>query len=322
MLTNEQLRTLENLAVAYDEWLIVERGVPEASPWLYWKKVGPREYLYQQTVRTGPQSSLGPRGADTESLYAEYQARLERRREALARAKGVAGRIDEIGRVYRSLRLPLLDPVAGEILRRADVAALLGNALLVIGTNAMGAYELEAQERFATGLDATEDFDLTWAAEPRMALALGSSRTPVLDLLKEVDDTFTVNAERSFQVRNAKAYEVDILCAPSVVSGYPSTERIRPSELPEQEWLLKGKPVSQVLCDRSGRAARIVAPDPRWMALHKLWLAGKPGRNARKVAKDRGQGLALLDAIRTRMPHYPIDAAFTEALPPELRQYL
>jgi len=31
---------------------------------------------------------------------------------------------------------------------------------------------------------------------------------------------------------------------------------------------------------RDGEAARMVVPDPRWFALHKLWMAKKPERNA------------------------------------------
>ena len=57
------------------------------------------------------------------------------------------------------------------------------------------------------------------------------------------------------------------------------------------------------------------------MALHKLWLAEKDTRNPLKRDKDRKQGLALLDVVRARMPHYPIDAAFESALPAELAPY-
>jgi hypothetical protein len=88
--------------------------------------------------------------------------------------------------------------------------------------------------------------------------------------------------------------------------------------LPEQEWLLLGRPIDQVVPCRDGTPARIVAPDPRWFALHKLWLAAKPGRHPLKRPKDRKQGLALLDAIAEAMPHYPLDDSFVAGLPPEL----
>lgn len=48
---------------------------------------------------------------------------------------------------------------------------------------------------------------------------------------------------------------------------------------------------------RDGGAARLIVPDPRYFALHKLWLAEKPGRSATKAPKDRSQGLLVLDAL-------------------------
>src|SRR3546814_8098172 len=73
----------------------------------------------------------------------------------------------------------------------------------------------------------------------------------VWDLLKAVDATFTVNTERSFQARNAKAYEVEILAAPSRAANMARTDRPQPIPLPEQEWLLEGRPVDQVQIGRA-----------------------------------------------------------------------
>jgi hypothetical protein len=95
-------------------------------------------------------------------------------------------------------------------------------------------------------------------------------------------------------------------------------ERPLPIPLPEQEWLLPGRRVDQVVPCRDGSAARLVVPDPRWFALHKLWLAKKPARNPLKRGKDRAQGIALLDAVAAAMPHYPLDADFVRSLPEAL----
>ena len=116
----------------------------------------------------------------------------------------------------------------------------------------------------------------------------------------------------------SKANFVEILLAPSVASSYPKLERLQPVALPEQEWLLLGTRVDQVVCGRDATPARIVAPDPRYFALQKLWLAEKPTRNPLKRPKDRRQGEALLKTIASSMPHYRLDDAFGAALPVEL----
>jgi hypothetical protein len=223
--------------------------------------------------------------------------------------------VSEIGRMARPLRLPMLSSPAGDLLREMDKRGLLDGTLLVVGTNCLPAYSLEAGGTIADAPDETEDFDIAWIAEQR------ADEARLWAALKAADPTFTVNSEREFQARNAKAYEVELLVAPSRAATMDGRERPRPVPLPEQEWLLPGRRIDQVVPCRDGTAARLVVPDPRWFALHKLWLSEKPARNPLKRPKDRKQGLALLDAVAEAMPHYPLDKDFMAELPAELLPY-
>jgi hypothetical protein len=318
LFNDEQLRLAANLRQYYESWRDSERALDEYAGYLGWKTVAGRQYLYRTDSR-GQGTSLGPRSSVTEEQLSEFQ------RGRLAAEERVRAHSDQLkvaGAMYRTLRLPAIASAAAPILREADRRGLLGDALLVVGTSAIVAYEFEAGERFASGMDATEDFDLAWAAAPDESVVVaGRLQAPLLSLLKAVDSTYVVNSERPFQARNRNAYEVEILAAPSVMATYPRAEPLRPVPLPEQEWLLRGRRVDQVVCGRDGTPARVVAPDPRWFALHKCWLADKPTRNRLKSTKDRRQGDAVLRAVRERMPHYPMDAAFIRELPSELAAY-
>jgi hypothetical protein len=75
-----------------------------------------------------------------------------------------------------------------------------------------------------------------------------------------------------------------------------------------------------VIC-RDASPARIVAPDPRWFALQKLWMSGQAKRNPLKRGKDKRQAVALLDAVHIAMPQYPMDEAFEAQLPPPLAPF-
>jgi hypothetical protein len=138
-------------------------------------------------------------------------------------------------------------------------------------------------------------------------------------MLKAADPTFTVNSERGFQARNRAAFEVEILAAPSRAKGFARADQPRPVPMPEQEWLLRGTQVDHIVVCRDASPARIVAPDPRWFALQKLWLSKKRGRNPLKRPKDERQGTALLDAVDRAMPRFPLDSAFEDGLPEELQ---
>ncbi len=311
-LSNEQLRLIENLSVAYDEWISAEQTLFQFGGRLAWKTVDGSDHLYRVTDRAGNAKYLGPRDAATEALAA---TELPAREDAKNRSKSIKARFTELAAQYRALRLPRIADAAARVLVECDRRGLLGSAVLVVGTNAMAAYELEAMDRFATGLGATEDCDLTWCGQDGLSLA---TTMPLFDAMKSVDRTYTVNAEKPFQVRNQMAYEVEFLLPQSRVQSFPRQERIRPIPLPEQDWLVLGHPVNQVVTSQRGIVARLVVPDPRYFALHKSWLAEKPERNPRKKGKDRQQAEALWASIKMHMPLYPIDDKFAAEIPGEL----
>jgi hypothetical protein len=313
---DEQLRTAANVRQYYEVHTAARRELYRLNYRLYWKATAGREYLIKLVNNRNDGRSLGPRSVDTERLYAAYE---RDKRGAQQRAQGSESALVTATRIYRTLRLPAIASEAAAILRAADERGMLDGDLMVVGTTALAAYEMEAAARFAGGMDATEDFDLAWSEGVTALAASRAPPAPIISMLKSVDSTYSVNTERPFQARNAKAYEVEILVAPSLSAAYPSTEPLHPLALPEQEWLLLGKRVDQVVCGRDATAARVVAPDPRWFALHKLWLGGQAKRNPLKRDKDIKQGRALFKAVREAMPQFPVDAAFEAELPAELQ---
>ena len=308
--SEEQARVLINLRQQYEVWMEAEQALASMPYNLIRKRVKDYEYLYEVKDRVGNAKSLGPWSEEQAARLETYRAE---KAEWQHRRDGSKERLDETCRLYRTLRLPLMESAAGAIVREADRRGLLGTKIIVVGTNAMAAYHIEAAGMIREIPQETQDCDLAWTGTQ-----LEEGRQPIWDMLKAVDSTFTINTERSFQARNAKAYEVEILAAPSRIGSIFRTDRPMPIPLPEQEWLLNGRVVDHVVVCRDGQPARIVAPDPRWFALQKLWLADQIKRNALKRPKDRKQATMLLDAISQSMPQYPLDSAFEAGLPGEL----
>jgi hypothetical protein len=307
--SEEQARALVNLEQRYEVWIEAERSLAALPYDLRRKEVAGRFYLYEIKDRSGNGKSLGPWSDALEAKFTQYRAdkaSVKQRRDQSRE------RLDESGRLGRALRLPMLANAAGPILREADRRNLLSTHLLVVGTNAMAAYAVEAGGFIREAPEETDDFDLAWSAtEPQ------DGERVLWDMLKAVDETFTVNLERTFQARNSKAYDVEIL-VPSRAGTMYRADQPRPVPLPEQEWLLLGQPVDRVVICRDGSPARIVAPDPRYFALQKLWLGRQAKRNALKRPKDLKQGAALLSAVKEAMAQFPLDKAFECSLPKEL----
>lgn len=294
--SDDALRVAINLDSVYRAWVRAERSVRNYAGTVMWKHIAGRDYLYRRTDREGNGHSLGPRSAETEAAYEDFHTSKELARKV---RDDLTPKLVQQCSMYRALRLPMIARQAAALLREADIQGAM-DKIMVVGTTAIAAYQLEAAARFNDAIDATEDFDLAWTATT-------APEAPVLlPVLQAVDSSYTVNMERTFQARNRQAFEVELLAGPSRVKA-AAREQLRPVPLDEQEWLLEGVQVDRVVCGLDGTPARIVAPDPRWFALQKAWMAEQPKRNPLKRPKDARQALAIWAALASHMPHYPLD---------------
>lgn len=103
----------------------------------------------------------------TEAKLASY---LEERSEVTAARALTEAALTEIIRQYKALKLPRAIPKASRILRELDIAGLLGTDLMLVGTNAFVAYQIEASCRFEGFADETENFDLAWCRQSGVSL--------------------------------------------------------------------------------------------------------------------------------------------------------
>lgn len=320
-------RVAANLEAAYEQWLDARQQMAALPVSLYWQTKPSGDYLAVKQRSNDPGTTVGPRSKATEARLEEF-TRLKA--ELKGRVAQADATIAERAAQYRALRLPPLPDRQAEILRALDMAQLLRHDVMVVGTNAFVAYSLLCNARFPTGVEETEDFDLAWCRGSGVSLtrlmparpetADTTPRASLMAVLQGMDSSFRLNAKKPYQAINAQGYEVELLMAPSL-APLPKGEAFEPMvSLHEQEWLLRGRPVAVVVATIRQRACPLYVPDPRWMALHKLWLAGKPERNAIKRPKDRRQGEVLLSACRYFLADsYPIDIDFVLELPSELR---
>ncbi len=328
--SQESLRIVANLEQRYDAWIDAVRTLDALpSSMFFATSDSGRQFLTVKRHAKDNGTSVGPREPDTERRLAEYETA---RRDSQGRLRATGDALTEIIALYRRLRLPVAMPLPAKILRELDIAQLLGRDLMLVGTNAFIAYQLEAGHRFPEGVGETEDFDMAWC---RGAAITFSSTTqpappgkrdlgsPLMRVLRAVDPSFKINPRRPYQARDKSGYEVELLSAPSLFRTFSKDEVFSPvATLEEQEWLLKGRPVRHIAISQDNKPCPLFVPDPRWMALHKLWLAEKPERSAAKRPKDRLQGDMLLDAVQQFMSSaFPLDSDFILDLPDVLRPH-
>jgi len=312
------LRIAANLASIYDAWIEAVRERESQPSSMYWVSRGDSKYLGIKVKSRDSGTTIGARDAGTEAKFADYLTRVAKLDQRIATA---ANALAPTIRQYRSLKLPMLAIKPGQILRELDIAGLMGSHLMLVGTNAFAAYQLECGRHFPAGVQETEDIDFAWWATEKSDLMLARGGSPLLQTLRSFDPTFQINKKKPFQATNDAGYEVELLVAPSRLKGLSEDEVFSPVPgLIEQEWLLRGQPIRHVVTTQDNKPCLLYVPDPRWMALHKLWLGEQEKRNTLKRPKDILQGNVLLDATRYFLQvTHPLNIEFTLDLPQELR---
>lgn len=302
-----QLRCLIDVRDAYEATLDLWRDLDGLAGHMKWRTAKGRDYLLHSFGEGRDPVSLGVRSSETEQIHEDHRKKKAATKERLA---ATVPDLKRAAAMYVAAGLPVVDTWSAKLFQHLDREGLMGSVVMVVGTNAMPVYQIEAQRKTGQRIHATRDTDLAWT---RGDLSDDAVLWPAL---KEFDPLFRVNAERPFQALGRGAREVELLSAPSRLAGL-SAEPFQPVHLEEQEWLLLGEPLRHVVSSLDRTVAGVVVPDPRFFALHKAWLSTKPGRDPLKAPKDMRQA-RLIWSWLPDMPRYPLDEAFRSSVPDAL----
>jgi hypothetical protein len=313
-----QQETLAGTVAAYQAYLSALKAVQPLKGGMHWKKIKGKEYLYKYRDRFGNGESLGPRSPETERLFAEFRrerqetaTRLSHRREQLASA----------ARFSRAALIHRVPEAVIRIVRRLEVSGPFGAPLRVIGTHALNAYE------FAAGvfIDTPKD-SLFWSdAAQRLTLAASKPIPPdqLLSLLRQADRSFNLLSGNGFRAVNKAGFQVRFVCppafrAPTRPGRLDAPIPTVPAESGDLISLLGAPKFSQVVIGKQGSPATLVVPDPRALALHKLWLSQQEAREPNLKLKDRVQAMALAELILRYLPQYDFFSSQLNLFPPEV----
>ena len=308
-LSSDEDRLLVDLANLYHAWSEASRRLHGGR--YRWRTINGTDYLLKYGHGQNSGVSQGPRTPEREALF-EQGAQDE------ALVRNTWNRLRVKGRMLKAARVPMITEVAGKALRALDTAGLLGDHLRVVGSTAIPAYEIAASVKFDPDLHATEDVDVAWVG-PALPTEETGARSPLLEAMQRADKSWTVNQERTFQLRNRHGDVLDVLVPPSAAGTLPRQEAVQAIPTVGQEDLLGGKPLDIVVLDAAGLPARVVAPDPRLFALHKILLSQDPERRAAKRSKDARQAEMVWRWVREYLLEYPVDKRFQASLSPRLK---
>lgn len=204
-MTNEQRRQLIDAQQAYATWWPAHRDLDGLGS-MHWQRAKGIQYLIEK--HGAVRKSHGRKTPALMKLKADFEAR-----KAALKAREIATgkRLKQMAGVNKALGLGRLRRIVANILRELDQRRLLGSHVIVVGTNALHAYEAGYGVLIGSEHVATTDADLLWDA--RRSLQLVGTEIGVgglMGILQSVDKTFT--ADYGFNATNSEGYIVDLLC--------------------------------------------------------------------------------------------------------------
>jgi hypothetical protein len=327
-LNNEQSRQLIDVRQLYS---VQQQAASDLagrfSGTMFWKTVSGADYLYRR--RKNSDKSLGPRSPKTEEQYHAFSIGKVSANEQYI---GTSERLKAMAPVNKALGLGRVPKPVSKVLRKLEKERLLGREIVIVGTNALYAYEAAAGIFFSSGILATGDVDLLY--DSRGGLKLWSenvSKRGLIGLLKSVDESYKKRRAGDFCAVNKLGFMVDLItpAATNVMDSVKQNVGDSPDDLSAVEisgliWLLNVPKFEAVAIGEDGLPVPIVCADPRAFAAHKLWLSEQEDRDPLKKNRDRHQAEAVIQILKNRMPHYPITGNEGErvltALPSVLRE--
>jgi len=285
----------------FNEFTRVRDAARPYAGGMYWKRQGEYEYL----VKTSPdnrQRRIGPRSAETEKTYQEFNARKV---EIEARLKSLRAALTDAERLNKALKVGRVPAAVISVLQAIDEAGL-GPHFAVVGTHALYAYETAAGVRIVPEALATQDVDLLWDARRRVQFVtdLGRTQTSVLGVLRRADATFERKSGHPETAINAKGFEVDFL------RRQPEGEDPHPFQFSDDEadlWpiqavratvLTSAPRFDQPVIGATGRMALMRTIAPAAFVEFKRWMAkAAPKREQPKRRRDARQAQIVQSLI-------------------------
>jgi hypothetical protein len=290
-LDNEQRRQLIDVQQAFATYRPAALELERLGS-LIWQTSRGKRYLTEQHQNV--RKSLG---RETSELRARKEAHDAKRKKLAATTRGLKKRLDRMASMNRALKLGRIPNIAGRILRELDRENLLSTHIIVAGTNALFAYEAATGTLLDSQYLATTDADLLWDSNQSLLLAAtGVPREGLLGVLRRADKSF--RADYGLNPTNDDGYIVDLLCAENEnFQTMRVNADIEATQMAGIQWLLTPPHLDTTIIAEDGYPVRVVVPDPRTFALHKLWVSRREDRSPLKRPRDVAHAQVVAELV-------------------------
>jgi hypothetical protein len=308
-LTEDQRRQFIDSEQVFQALEVAEEEAWRHRGSMFWREQAGRNYL----VKLEPDSSQKGLGVESPQTKQTFDKFMTRKAQVEQRVKALREQAETMKRLNRALRVGRTPDIIIDVIN-ALKKARVGEHFLLVGTNALYAYETAAGVRFPHEVLATRDADFLYDTRKRgeFLQVMDQRGLSFLELLRKADKTFERHPEENHTAVNSKGYEID------VIRRFPPPEleaAEHPMRMTDDEhdlWAMRASTgqqllsvprFKQVVVGVSGAMATLTTVHPLEFARVKHALSKKAGRDPHKAPKDEKQATMVEALVEQYLPH-------------------
>ena len=268
------------------------------------------ELLAKVKLGSGKREYLGRRDKSTEKLKEDFKASKIKMKEKLATLKEKLAKNAKLNKIEGIARAP--KELVDIFLKVNELG--LDDKLIVIGTNALYAYEAKCGLAIEQEHLATRDIDLLNRKEKGISFIFKELMlsTNAIDFLHTIDKSFQKSAEASYRFINDNGVWVELI---NPVSESVKQESYKdnifsdviPLAMDGMQWLENSRLFKETIISENGKCANITTVHPLEFAIYKLWLSKQETRDYQKHIRDQQQSKLVTQLMQECMVNMDIE---------------
>jgi len=287
-----------------------QRYLKEYRVSMYWRHAGGKEYLTKKHSATNRITSLGVKNAETERIYEEFVRSKAALKEELSLLEARMEKARKLSRIEQLTRVPnaLVD-----IYRKINELGL-DDKMILIGTNALYAYEAYCGVFVEEENLATEDIDLLNKHSKSLSVIFRevAPEGDLGQLIRLIDKSFEPDAKVPYRFRNKEGVLLEVLTPIRQHVAFGSVKEVNTFvqmttlEMEGMQWLENARLFKSMVVADNGKCALLSTIHPLEFAIYKNWLSTVNDRNILKKNRDHTQSRLVTQLIEKYMVNIEI----------------
>ncbi|MBE0497410.1 MAG: hypothetical protein IBX45_13405 [Campylobacterales bacterium] len=269
-----------------------------------------KEYIFKEDTFSGKRK-YSAKTQESELYIKTYNTKKAELKQSI---KDLKSELDTRAKYNRFEKIGRAPNHLVEILTKINELGL-NDKLVVIGTNALYAYEMEYGIIIEQQHLATTDIDILNKRNVKLPLAVFTQGSPlsVVDMLKSIDSSFQENPKAPYQYVNKNHLIVELI---NPLTGEimlnesradPFFDIVQKLDMNKIEWLNNSRlSKNAVIVAENGKMAKMTTIHAIDFMVYKLWLSKQPDRAPFKAERDATQAKIVTQILKENS-HYNLD---------------